>query len=68
LPKTLVSLFNFDFNKKKRFPCKYLGVPLSVHHLKNADFQPLMDSVIDRLQSGKAGPMTRAGRTMHYAG
>jgi hypothetical protein len=45
------------------FPCKYLGVPLSVHRLNIADFQPLVDSVADRLPSWKAGLMTKAGRT-----
>jgi hypothetical protein len=45
------------------FPCKYLGVPLSVHPLNNADFQPLVDSMADRLPSWKAGLMARAGRT-----
>jgi hypothetical protein len=45
------------------FPCKYLGVPLSVHRLNIADFQPLVDSVADLLPSWKAGLMTQAGRT-----
>jgi hypothetical protein len=45
------------------FPYKYLGVPLSVHPLNIADFQPLVDSVADRLPSWKAGLMTKEGRT-----
>jgi hypothetical protein len=29
------------------FPCRYLGIPLSVHKLKKADLQPLVDMVVD---------------------
>jgi hypothetical protein len=43
------------------FPCKYLGVLLSVHALSKADMQPLVDSVADRLPTWKAGLMLRAG-------
>jgi hypothetical protein len=46
-----------------QFPCKYLGIPLSVHKLKKADFQPLIDAVADWLPTRKAGLMARAGRT-----
>jgi hypothetical protein len=44
-------------------PCKYLGVPLSVHQLRKEDLQPLADSVTDRLPSWKARLILRAGRT-----
>jgi hypothetical protein len=44
------------------FPCKYLGVPLSVHALTKADMQPLVDSVADWLPMWEAGLMSRAGR------
>jgi hypothetical protein len=44
------------------FPCKYLGVPLSVHKLRKVDLQPLADSVVDRLPPWKAWLMSKAGR------
>jgi hypothetical protein len=44
------------------FPCKYLGVPLSVHKLLKSDLQPLADSVADRLPPWKARLMSKAGR------
>jgi hypothetical protein len=31
------------------FPCKYLGVPLSIYKLKKSYLQPLVDSMVDRL-------------------
>jgi hypothetical protein len=45
------------------FPCKFLGVPLSVHKLRKEDLQPLADAVAYRLPSWKARLMSRAGRT-----
>jgi hypothetical protein len=45
------------------FPCKYLGVPLSIYKLNKADLQTLIDSVADCLPTWKAGLMSRAGRT-----
>jgi len=44
------------------FPCKYLGIPLSIYKLSRADLQPLVDSVAARLPSWKAALMSRAGR------
>jgi hypothetical protein len=46
-----------------QFPCKCLGIPLSVHKLKKADLQPLIDVVADQLPTWKASLMARAGRT-----
>jgi hypothetical protein len=44
------------------FPCKYLGVPLSLHKLTKAQVQPIIDKVADRLPGWKADLLTRAGR------
>jgi len=44
------------------FPCKYLGVPLSPHKLTNAQVQPIVDRIADRLPGWKADLLTRAGR------
>jgi hypothetical protein len=45
------------------FPFKYLGVPLSVHPLKKAELQPLVDDVADRRPTWMSRLMSRAGRT-----
>jgi hypothetical protein len=45
------------------FPCRYLGVALSVHKLKKAELQPLVDTVADRLPTWKVRLMSKAGRT-----
>jgi hypothetical protein len=44
------------------FPCKYLGIPLSIYKLSKEDLQPLVDSVATKLPSWKAGLLTKAGR------
>ena len=44
------------------FPCKYLGVPLSLRRLCRADEQPLIDAVAARIPTWKAGMLTNAGR------
>jgi hypothetical protein len=44
------------------FPCRYLGVPLSLHKLTRQQYQPLIDRIADQLPSWKAELMTRAGR------
>jgi hypothetical protein len=46
------------------FPCKYLGVPLSIYQLKKSDLQPLVDSVADRLPTWKSRLMNIVGRTV----
>lgn len=46
------------------FPCKYLGVPLSLRRLKRAEEQPLVDSVAARIPTWKAGMLTNAGRLL----
>jgi hypothetical protein len=44
------------------FPCKYLGVPLSLRKLTKDQVQPFVDRLADRLPGWKAELMTRAGR------
>jgi hypothetical protein len=44
------------------FPCKYLGLPLSLHKLSKQHFQPYVDKFADQLPNWKADLMTRAGR------
>jgi hypothetical protein len=44
------------------FPCRYLGLPLSIHKLNRHHFQTLVEMVADRLPHWKADLMTRSGR------
>jgi hypothetical protein len=44
------------------FPCKYLGIPLSLRKLTKEQVQSIIDRVADRLPSWKTDLMTRAGR------
>jgi hypothetical protein len=44
------------------FPCKYLGVPLSLKRLGKHHIQPFIDKIADRLPSWKADLLSRAGR------
>lgn len=46
------------------FPCKYLGIPLSIYKLSKTDIQPLVDAVGDRLPTWKSGLINRAGRAL----
>jgi hypothetical protein len=39
--------------KVQEFPCRYLGVPLSVCKLKRADEQPLIDKIAARILGWK---------------
>ena len=43
-------------------PCKYLGLPLSLHKLSKQHFQSYVDRFADQLPNWKADLMTRAGR------
>jgi hypothetical protein len=45
------------------FPCRYLGVPLSVRRLKRLDEQPLIDKVAARLPKFKGNLLNVAGRS-----
>jgi hypothetical protein len=44
------------------FPCKYLGVPLSLKKLGKQHLQPFIDKIANRLPSWKADLLTKAGR------
>ena len=44
------------------FPCRYLGIPLSLKRLSRADELPLIDAVAARIPTWKAGLLTSAGR------
>jgi len=44
------------------FPCKYLGLPLSLKKLTKAQIQPITDKIAYQLPSWKADLMIRAGR------
>jgi hypothetical protein len=46
------------------FPCKYLGLPLSLRKLSKEQFQPIIDRISDQLPGWKADLMTRAGRVV----
>ena len=44
------------------FPCKYLGLPLTLKKLTKEQVQPIIDRIADQLPGWKAEPMTKAGR------
>ena len=44
------------------FPCRYLGLPLSLHKLSRQQFQPFVERIADQLPNWKADLMSRAGR------
>jgi hypothetical protein len=46
-----------------QFPCRYLGIPLSVFRLKRSEEQPLIDKVTARIPGWKGGLLNTAGRT-----
>ena len=46
------------------FPCKYLGLPLSLKKLTKEQFQPIIDRIADQLPGWKADLMTRTGRVV----
>ena len=46
------------------FPCKYLGLPLSIRKLTKADLQPIVDKIADMLPGWKAALMSTAGRAV----
>jgi hypothetical protein len=43
------------------FPCKYLGLPLSLKKLTKEHIQPIIDKIADQLPGWKGDLMTRAG-------
>jgi hypothetical protein len=44
------------------FPCTYLGIPLSLTRLTRAEEQPLIDKIVVRIPTWKAGLLNHAGR------
>jgi hypothetical protein len=45
------------------FPCKYLGVLLSIYRLRKNDELPLVEAVATRIPNWKGGMLNLAGRT-----
>jgi len=45
------------------FPCKYLGIPLSVYKLKRSEEQYIIDKVAQRIPGWKGNLLNVAGRT-----
>lgn len=46
------------------FPCKYLGLPLSIKKLTKAQVQPIIDKLANQLPGWKADLMNRDGRVV----
>lgn len=46
----------------KTFPCKYLGLPLSIMKLRKGDIQPLIDAVAGKLPMWKGKLLNKHGR------
>lgn len=46
------------------FPCKYLGLPLTLRKITKDQAQPIIDKFANQLPGWKADLMTRAGRTV----
>lgn len=44
------------------FPIQYLGLPLTVGHLRKAHLRPLVDKVATSMPTWKAPLMNKAGR------
>jgi hypothetical protein len=55
-----VTLVRFFLGSLQPFPCKYLGIPLSLYKLKKEALQPLIDKVAAGLPTWKAGLLTQA--------
>ncbi|KAM0841180.1 hypothetical protein ACQ4PT_059188 [Festuca glaucescens] len=48
-----------------QFPCKYLGLPLSLTKLRKCDIQPIIDKLSQNLPFWKAKLQTREGRVAY---
>lgn len=48
-------IMNFFPGRLQPFPCKYLGIPLSLRKWTKGDLQPLVDRVAVALPTWKAG-------------
>jgi hypothetical protein len=47
------------------FPCRYLGLPLTLKKLTKAQVQPIIDKIANQLHGRKADLLTKAGRKVH---
>ena len=45
-----------------RFPCKYLGLQLSLRQLARAEWQPMLDHVLNCFPAWQRGLLQRSGR------
>jgi len=48
--------------KVQEFPCKYLGLPLSIQKFPKSEFYVIIDKIADKLPGWKAAMMHPAGR------
>jgi hypothetical protein len=46
------------------FPCKYIGIPLSLTRLRRVDEQLLVDAIAARIPTWKLGLLTNVGRVL----
>lgn len=46
------------------FPCRYLGLPLSLRRLTATDLQPILDRIVDALSGWKVALMATSGKLM----
>jgi hypothetical protein len=46
----------------QEFPCKYLGLPLSIQKLPGSEFYVIIDKIADKLPGWKTAMMHPAGR------
>jgi hypothetical protein len=49
--------------KLEAFPCRYLGIPLSIYKLRRSEEQPIVDKVAARIPWWKGQMLNTAGRT-----
>jgi hypothetical protein len=63
----LVTLHDWLPCELSSFPCKYLGLPLSLKKLSKNQVQPIIDKVADQLCGWKADLMTRAGEECRFS-
>lgn len=49
--------------RTENFPCRHLGIPLSIYKLKRLDEQKLIDSVASRIPQWKGNLLNLAGQT-----
>jgi hypothetical protein len=47
------------------FPCKYLGLQLTLKKLKKENIQPMIDRMANQLPGWKVDLLTRAGRKVY---